>query len=495
MKINLTSADPISLKTDCLVVGILDDGKLTASAKKADKSMGGIIQRLVDDGDIKGNSGSILMIPCHPNRPARRLLAVGLGKAHESGVAEYKRAVDSAASALANLPIRNATVTLAETAVADRDVSERLRLLASAVCDSTYQFDQTKSTKESKRPLARVTFSVGSRAVSARARRAIRESQAISNGVKLARDLSNLPGNICTPSYLAAQARKLQRSHGLKVTVLDEKRMEKLKMGSLLSVSQGSRQPAKFIIIEHRGAAQSERPVVLVGKGLTFDAGGISLKPAAGMQEMKYDMCGGASVFGALSAVAELDLPLNVIGIVPSSENLPDGAANKPGDIVTSMSGKTIEILNTDAEGRLILCDALTYAERYKPDAIVDIATLTGACVIALGHPASGVFSNDDTLADQLLDAGEQTRDRAWRLPLWDEYHEQLKSGFADMANVGGRGAGAVTAACFLSRFAEKMKWAHMDIAGSAWKTNTKTGATGRPVPLLTQFLINRSTN
>lgn len=495
MKINLTSANPINIKTDCLVVGILDGGKLTASAKKADKTMGGIIQRLVDDGDIKGTSGSILMIPGHPNRPARRVLTVGLGKAHESGVAEYKQAVDSAATALARLPIRNATVTLAETAVADRNVSERLRLLAYAVCDATYQFDQTKSTKERKRPLARVTFSVGSRAASVRARRAIRESQAISNGVKLSRDLSNLPGNICTPSYLAAQARKLQRSHGLKVTVLDEKRMEQLKMGSLLSVSRGSRQPAKFIIMEHRGAAQNQRPVVLVGKGLTFDAGGISLKPAAGMQEMKYDMCGGASVFGALSAVAELGLPLNVVGIVPSSENLPDGAANKPGDIVTSMSGKTIEILNTDAEGRLILCDALTYAERYKPDAIVDIATLTGACVIALGHPASGVFSNDDTLADQLLEAGEQTRDRAWRLPLWDEYHEQLKSGFADIANVGGRGAGAVTAACFLSRFTEKMTWAHMDIAGSAWKTNTQTGSTGRPVPLLTQFLINRSTN
>ena len=495
MKINLTSANPINLKTDCLVVGILDGGKLTASAKKADKSMGGIIQRLVDDGDIKGTSGSILMIPGHSNGPARRVLTVGLGKAHESGVAEYKQAVDSAAAALARLPIRNATVTLAETTVADRDVSERLRLLAYGVCDATYQFDQTKSTKERKRPLARVTFSVGSRAVSLRDRRAIRESQAISNGVKLSRDLSNLPGNICTPSYLAAQARKLQRSHGLKVTVLDEKRMEQLKMGSLLSVSRGSRQPAKFIIMEHWGAAQNQRPAVLVGKGLTFDAGGISLKPAGGMQEMKYDMCGGASVFGALSAVAELGLPLNVVGIVPSSENLPDGAANKPGDIVTSMSGKTIEILNTDAEGRLILCDALTYAERYKPAAIVDIATLTGACVIALGHPASGVFSNDDTLADQLLEAGEQTRDRAWRLPLWDEYHEQLKSGFADIANVGGRGAGAVTAACFLSRFTEKMKWAHMDIAGTAWKTNTKTGSTGRPVPLLTQFLINRSTN
>ena len=388
MKINLTSADPISLKTDCLVVGILDGGKLTASAKKADKSMGGIIQRLVDDGDIKGTSGSILMIPGHSNGPARRVLTVGLGKAHESGVAEYKQAVDSAAAALARLPIRNATVTLAETAVAERDVSERLRLLAYAVCNATYQFDQTKSTKERKRSLARVTFSVSSRTASVRARRAIRESQAISNGVKLSRDLSNLPGNICTPSYLAAQARKLQRSHGLKVTVLDEKRMEQLKMGSLLSVSRGSRQPAKFIIMEHRGAAQNQRPVVLVGKGLTFDAGGISLKPAGGMQEMKYDMCGGASVFGALSAAAELDLPLNVVGIVPSSENLPDGAANKPGDIVTSMSGKTIEILNTDAEGRLILCDALTYAERYKPDAIVDIATLTGACVVALGHPA-----------------------------------------------------------------------------------------------------------
>jgi len=264
-------------------------------------------------------------------------------------------------------------------------------------------------------------------------------------------------------------------------------------MGSLLSVSRGSRQPAKLIVMEYQGGQRGQAPVVLVGKGLTFDAGGISLKPAGGMQEMKYDMCGGASVFGALVATAELGLELNVIGIVPSSENLPDGAANKPGDIVTSMSGKTIEILNTDAEGRLILCDALTYAERYKPAAVIDIATLTGACVVALGHPASGVFSNSDELAAELLKAGEQTRDRAWQMPLWDEYQVQLRSGFADIANIGGRGAGAVTAACFLSRFAENMNWAHMDIAGSAWKSGTKSGATGRPVALLTQFLINRT--
>ena len=318
--------------------------------------------------------------------------------------------------------------------------------------------------------------------------------EAMTDGMNLSRDLVNLPPNYANPDYMAKTAKELAKE-GLKVQVLGEKEMTKLGMNCLLAVGRASEQESRLIVMKYTGNKKSKDYKAIVGKGVMFDSGGYNLKPSQGMDEMKYDMCGGASVFGALSAVAELDLPLNVIGIVPSSENLPDGAANKPGDIVTSMSGKTIEILNTDAEGRLILCDALTYAERYKPDAIVDIATLTGACVIALGHPASGVFSNDDTLADQLLDAGEQTRDRAWRLPLWDEYHEQLKSGFADMANVGGRGAGAVTAACFLSRFAEKMKWAHMDIAGSAWKTNTKTGATGRPVPLLTQFLINRSTN
>jgi leucyl aminopeptidase len=351
-----------------------------------------------------------------------------------------------------------------------------------------------KSHKD-KRPatLARLTLAVAKGKQVASARQGVREGNAIAAGLKLARDLGNLPGNICTPTYLAQQARKLGRSHALKVSVLNENRMKTLKMGSLLSVSQGSRQPAKLIVMEYGGAKRGDAPIVLVGKGLTFDAGGISLKPAGGMEEMKFDMCGGASVFGTLLAIAELKLKVNVVGIVPSSENLPDGAANKPGDIVTSMAGKTIEIINTDAEGRLILCDALTYAERYQPAAVIDIATLTGACVVALGSPASGLFSNDDELADDLLSAGTESGDRAWRMPVWDDYQAQLKSPYADMANVGGRSAGAVTAACFLARFTETMKWAHLDIAGTAWAGGKNKGSTGRPVPLLTRYLINQA--
>lgn len=309
----------------------------------------------------------------------------------------------------------------------------------------------------------------------------------------LAKDLGNLPGNICTPSYLAEQSVRLAREWKLDVKILELKDMEKLGMGSLLSVAKGSRQPPKFIVLQYLGAARKEKPVVLVGKGITFDTGGISLKPGAEMDEMKFDMCGAASVIGTLRAVAQMRLKLNVIGLVPTAENMPDGAASKPGDIVTSMSGQTIEILNTDAEGRLILCDALTYAERYKPQAVVDIATLTGACIIALGNVCSGLFSNKDALAGELLAAGLESRDRAWQLPLWDEYHEQLKSNFADVANIGGRAAGSVTAACFLSRFAKKYAWAHLDIAGTAWRSGKDKGASGRPVPLLTSFLMKRA--
>jgi leucyl aminopeptidase len=324
---------------------------------------------------------------------------------------------------------------------------------------------------------------------------ALQQGLAIAHGMNLAKDLGNLPPNICTPTYLAQQAMSLAKTYKLKATILEEKDMEKLGMGSLLSVSRGSRQPAKLIALEYRGLAKMERPIVLVGKGVTFDTGGISLKPASEMDEMKYDMCGAASVLGTLSAIAQMKLPINVVGIIPTTENMPGGNATKPGDIVTSMSGQTIEILNTDAEGRLILCDALTYAERYQPEVVIDIATLTGACVIALGHVASGLLSNDDKLAHELMQASEQSVDRAWHLPLWDDYQEQLKSNFADIANIGGRAGGTITAACFLSRFTKKYRWAHLDIAGTAWKSGKDKGATGRPVPLLTQFLIGRASH
>jgi len=302
-----------------------------------------------------------------------------------------------------------------------------------------------------------------------------------------------MPANLCTPSHLASQAREIGKAYKkVKTTVLEEAAMKKLGMGALLSVSRGSRQPAKLITLEYSGGQPGDKPVVLVGKGVTFDSGGISIKPSPAMDEMKYDMCGAASVLGTMQACAEMDLPLNVVGVVPATENLPDGDASKPGDVVTSMSGQTIEVLNTDAEGRLILCDALTYSDKFNPAVVIDIATLTGACVIALGAHATGLLSNDDALADELLDAGITAADRAWHLPLWDEYQKQIDTNFADIANVGGRGAGTITAACFLSRFTSKYRWAHLDIAGVAWKQGNDKGATGRPVSLLTQFLLNR---
>jgi len=326
--------------------------------------------------------------------------------------------------------------------------------------------------------------------------KAVREGLAISTGVSLAKDLGNLPGNICTPGYLAKQASDMENNYSsLKVSVIEQEQMEELGMGALLSVTRGSREAPKLIIAEYQGGKDNEKPIVLVGKGVTFDSGGISLKAGAAMDEMKYDMCGAASVLGTLTACAELKLPLNVIGVIPTVENMPDGAASKPGDIVTSMSGQTIEVLNTDAEGRLILCDALTYCERFKPDSVVDIATLTGACVVALGRHASGVMGNHNPLVHDLLNAGKTSGDRAWELPLWDEYNDQLKSNFADIPNIADRTAGTITAACFLSRFTQKLHWAHMDIAGTAWVSGEKKGATGRPVPLLTQFLIDRCEN
>ena len=402
-----------------------------------------------------------------------------------------RKAASLAAKMLNTRNIASADFLLLDAISETESLTRQARNIVEAVDESVYLYQETKSGKKEKTALGDVNLCTDRKRLSA-VKAGVVQGVAISNGISYTKTLSNLPGNICTPGYLARQAKVLQKSHGLKTTVLDEAQMKKLKMGSLLSVSRGSREPAKFIIMEHKGGKKNEKPIVLVGKGLTFDAGGISIKPAGAMDEMKYDMCGCASVFGTMIAASEMSLPLNVVGIVPSSENLPDGAANKPGDIVTSMAGLTIEILNTDAEGRLILCDALTYAERYKPAAVVDIATLTGACIIALGHHASGLFSNNDKLANELLKAGDVSGDRAWQLPMWDDYSKQLKSNFADLANIGGRSAGSITAACFLKHFTEKYDWAHLDVAGTAWKSAGPKGATGRPVPLLIEFLLGR---
>jgi leucyl aminopeptidase len=492
MKYSVKSSNPMAQVTDCLAVTVFRQGILGETAKLVDESCGGVISNILKRGDIKGEFGDTLLIPSPSGIKAERLLLVGGGSAEtEARLQDISKMGAALVSALDKTGATDCIFSPDSLTMAGATLADASAALVEAMEYSAYRFDQMKSEKSTFRPKS-VNLHFVDRSLANKAREGVQRGAAIAGGVRLARDLGNLPGNICTPTYLAQQARKLQKRFGIKVSVLDENRMRRMGMGALLSVSRGSREPAKLIVMEYHGAARNERPVVLVGKGLTFDAGGISLKPAAAMDEMKYDMCGGASVLGTLQAILEMGLKINVVGIIPSSENLPDGAANKPGDIVTSMAGKTIEILNTDAEGRLLLCDAITYSRRYRPAAVIDIATLTGACVIALGAHPSGLFSKNDDLAAELLTAGEQSGDRTWRMPVWDEYQEQLDSPFADVANVGGRGGGAITAACFLARFAEDLDWAHLDIAGTAWTQGKNKSATGRPVSLLSRFLINR---
>jgi leucyl aminopeptidase len=493
MEFTAKSGNPEKQRTACIVVGVFEPRRLSPAAERLDQVSDGFISNLIRRGDLEGKIGQTLLLHNVPNTLCDRILLVGCGRERELHDTQYRKIIATAATTLNDIGAMEAVCYLTELHVKGRDNHWNVRQAVETVQNSLYTFDQLKSKKDAtRRPLRKIVLSIASRRELQDSEDAVSEGYAIAQGVKLAKDLGNLPGNICTPSYLAEQALELAKQYdSIETEILDQQQMEELGMGALLSVAKGSRQPPKLICISHRGNGRG-KPVVLVGKGLTFDAGGISLKPAAAMDEMKYDMCGGASVFGVMRAVAELKLPLNIVGVVPSSENLPDGAANKPGDIVTSMSGQTIEILNTDAEGRLILCDALTYAEKYDPDVVIDIATLTGACVIALGKHASGLLSNHSPLAHDLLNAGKSSGDRAWEMPLWEEYGEQLKSPFADMANVGGREAGTITAAAFLSNYTKKYDWAHLDIAGSAWISGEKKSATGRPVPLLTQYLLDR---
>jgi leucyl aminopeptidase len=494
MEFTVTSGDSHKQSTPCAVVGVFEACKLSPAAKKLDKASKGALSRVCESGDIKGKAGQAILLHAVHGLPCERVLLVGCGKENTFDSQAYRKAVERAVKTLIETGSTQAAVFLSELKVKGRDSAWGVRTAVETAEAALYRFDQLKKKKkdDDKPRLSALALFVPKRDDVPAGEVAARDGRAISAGNALAMDLGNLPGNICTPSYLAKQAQELQQGYPIKTTVLEQADMEELDMGALLSVARGSRQPPKLIVMEYPGGAKGDAPVVLVGKGLTFDAGGISLKPAANMDEMKYDMCGGASVLGTMKAVAELELPINVVGVVPSSENLPDGNANKPGDIVTSMSGQTIEILNTDAEGRLILCDALTYCARFKPAVVIDIATLTGACVIALGSHASGLLGNSERLIKDLLAAGEQAGDRAWQLPLWEDYQKQLDSNFADMANIGGREAGTVTAACFLARYAKDFRWAHLDIAGTAWRSGKDKGATGRPVPLLTQYLISR---
>jgi leucyl aminopeptidase len=426
--------------------------------------------------------------------PAERVLLVGLGEQKDFAEAAYRDAVRGAAQALRELGAKSAVLYVPDLKVGRRTAAWNVRHAVAALRDAFYRFDQLKTQKKPPAPvLAEVTLATQAATPAAAARDALREAVATADGVALARTLGNLPPNICNPAYLAEEARKLARQFKLGLEVLERRDMERLGMGALLAVTRGSHQPPKLIVLRYNGAAKTKRPLVLVGKGITFDTGGISLKPSGEMDEMKFDMSGAGSVLGALRALAGMGAPLNVVGVIPSCENMPGGSATKPGDVVTTLSGQTVEILNTDAEGRLILCDALTYAARFEPEAIVNVATLTGACVIALGAHYSGLFSPDDRLAAALQAAGERADDRAWRMPVAEEYAELLKSNFADMANVAGREAGAITAACFLWRFADGLTWAHLDIAGSAYLTGSHKGSTGRPVPLLVDWLLNGS--
>lgn len=494
MEFSIKNGNPGKQRSACVVVGVFETRVLTEAAKTLDKNANGYISDILNNGDMEGKAGSTLLLHKVPNTVCKRVLLVGLGKKSKLHDREYRNAVQAAFNALHETGALDAVLFLIEDPVIKREISWKISHTVIMAMKSVYHPDQLKSKHEgSKQHLRKVTLSTTSRVDSDIGEKALQWGLATAHGMSLTKDLGNLPPNVCTPSYLAEVAIKMAKTYKLKATVLEQKDMERLGMGSLLSVAQGSSQPAKLITLEYWGRKKKEKPVVLVGKGVTFDTGGISLKPAAEMDEMKYDMCGAASVLGTIAAIAQMRLSINVVGIIPATENMPGGNATKPGDIVTSMSGQTIEILNTDAEGRLILCDALTYAERYEPEVVIDIATLTGACVIALGHVASGLLSNNEELAMELLNASEQAADRAWHLPLWDDYQEQLKSNFADMANIGGRAAGTITAACFLSRFTKKYRWAHIDIAGTAWESGKKKGATGRPVPLLTQFLTTRA--
>ncbi len=493
MEFSIKVGGPEKQKTACAVVGVFDARKLSDAAKAIDQASGGHLASVLKHGDLDGKLGATLLLHKVPNVACERVLLVGLGKAAEFHDKQYRDAVRAAVKALNETGAAEAVLYLTELPVKRHDAAWKVEQAAVVARDALYRFDQLKSKQDAARPLKRLGFNLAGRGDVRAGEQGLSRGKAVADAMQLAKDLGNMPGNLCTPSHLAERARKLGKSHGLAVEVLEQAAIEKLGMGSFLSVAKGSRQPPKFIIVQHKGGNKKDKPVVLVGKGITFDAGGISLKPAGEMDEMKYDMSGAASVLATMQAVAELKLPLNVVALIPTCENLPDGAANKPGDIVTSMSGQTIEVLNTDAEGRLILCDALTYAERFEPAAVVDVATLTGACVIALGHVATGLLANNDALAHELARAGEAAYDRVWQMPLWDDYQEQLKSNFADMANIGGRPAGTITAAAFLSRFAEKYHWAHLDIAGTAWRSGKDKGSTGRPVPLLVHFLLGRA--
>ena len=487
-----TADSPSEIKTQALVVLMPERKTLASSVKALDTLLGGTVSRSIRQGDFSGSGGSHLWLPGAAG--IERVLLVGCGEPAKQTIALASKVGETIARTVVSSPATDALIVMEGLTAKLSMPTTLIEQLSLQLTLAHYQYSHTlNKRRKPPRPLKRVAIAAGTLCTAVDARRAIRAGSATGQGANLTRELVNLPGNICTPKYLASEARRLARSDKkLSASVLDERKMAELGMHSLLSVGNGSEQPSQLIVIKYQGAAPKTRPYCLVGKGITFDTGGISLKPGGKMDEMKFDMGGAGSVFGALQAASLMKLPINIVGVIAAAENMPSGRATKPGDVVTSMSGKTIEVLNTDAEGRLVLCDALTYVERFSPVEVIDIATLTGAIIVALGQEATGVFSNDDDLAASLLAAGDRSHDRGWRFPIWEEYHRQLDSPFADLANIGSGGAGSITAACFLSQFAQDYKWAHLDIAGTAFRSAPK-GATGRPVPLLVQYLRDRA--
>jgi leucyl aminopeptidase len=479
----------------CAVAGVYENGDLGVAARHFDKLLSGVLTKLHGSGDLAGKLGDALMLPMPSGSAAARLLLIGLGTRTAFGRKQYRKALLSAAQALSKTGADDAIIYLGLETIPDLDMLYRARFVAEVFASHAYKVPDLKTVPKLKaRRLVSVTVAAADTRGAKAATEGLRIGAAIGSGSAFARDLGNLPPNICTPTYLGTRALQLAKEFSsVKTKVLDESAIKALKMGALLAVSQGSDEPPRLIVCEYRGGKKNTAPICLVGKGITFDSGGISLKDPPAMDEMKFDMSGGGTVLGVVRAIAELKLPINVVAIVAASENMPSGGAVKPADIVTTMSGQTVEILNTDAEGRLVLCDAITYSRRFKPAAVIDVATLTGAVIVALGNHVSGLMSNTPQLAQELEDAGIRADDRAWRMPIGEEYVDQLKSNFADIANVGGREGGACTAASFLGKFAKDLVWAHLDVAGTAWLSGAQKGSTGRPVPLLVDFLIHRA--
>lgn len=494
MKLSLKVTDPNKQQKTCQIIGIFEDGSLSPAAKAIDKATRGQLTKIIKQSNFTAKTGQTL--PLYQLDSFEHVLLVGCGKAEKLSNPLFRKIVFSALRTLCTTPATVATCYLTELTIGKQSMAWKVKQIAETGLDALYRFDLFKTDKEPEPKLKELIIVLPDASQQKACELSMSQGQAIANGMHLTKDLANLPGNICTPEFLANQAKSLAKSFSsISCKILEEKDMLKLEMGALLGVAQGSAEDPKLICLEYKGGRKNAAPIALVGKGVTFDTGGNSLKSPDSMVGMKYDMCGAATVLGTLHAIAELKLPINVVGIIPAVENMPGGNAYKPEDILLSMSGLTIEVISTDAEGRLILADALTYCERFKPAAVIDIATLTGAVVIALGTHATGLLSNDEDLAKDLLHAGVESNDRAWQLPLWDEYQEQIKSPFADISNTGGRSAGTITAGCFLSRFAKKFKWAHLDVAGTAAMmfNPAERAATGRPVPLLVQFLINQA--